>query len=124
LLGYAWVSTLNRENANPPKGGLQEDLLQEGFRRQLDAAEVSAHAGQVLLSHRKKAGGEHGRAKHPVAEAAIEPVGISCLTECLGASLSPNTVHLRRIRLCPAAETNRRGTDGADDCSLSEQYSS
>jgi hypothetical protein len=34
----------------------------------------------------------------------------------------PNTVHLRRIRLCPAAETNRRGTDGADDCSLSEQY--
>jgi hypothetical protein len=35
---------------------------------------------------------------------------------------SPNTVHLRRIRLCPAAETNRRGTDGADDCSLSEQY--
>ena len=37
-------------------------------------------------------------------------------------TLSRNTVHLRRIRLCPAAETNRRGTDGADDCSLSEQY--
>jgi hypothetical protein len=36
--------------------------------------------------------------------------------------VNANTVHLRRIRLCPAAETNRRGTDGADDCSLSEQY--